>query len=165
MLRMRRKGVSKQGGLRSVKGDDDVGLLRQDLIEQIGTLYKTPLPMYRGSGSSIGLRGGVLYKHPTLQAVVGGASGAATTPRMKQGAWSGTAASATSSMPPNWVQLKFPTSGNFKAHLMPEDTTFPVTLCGKEGNFVPAFKPKVARMCKRCVGVFRNNVMEGRYAR
>lgn len=121
------------------------------------------------SGSSIKEKNGAIYVSHTNRASAGGASGAATTLRTSMGFQFGTAGSATSSTPldpPSWVviadsytQYRLP-----KVHLTHNDMIMPKTLCGL-GRKTRSYnaKPHASRMCKKCVAIFKENVLGGRY--
>jgi hypothetical protein len=139
----------------------------EDIVREMMEHLKRNL--WLGSGSSTGRNTVRPYNSVTVRGGAGGVSVGPLIARTVRGPSSGTAVSATSSIPPEWVTLKHPTDPyNFKAHLVePDQEFFVVTLCGHErGGFVEMRKkPHPARMCKTCLRVFKKNVLEGRYAR
>ena len=139
-------------------------LLREEMIREMLRYYQSPGP-FQVSGSSIFSSTGVSSSSSTVQGAAGGASGAATTPLTTMVWSSGTAGSATSSTPPDWAFMPWSTHKDYKYHLLEPGSID--SLCGIEANWTynGTTPPPTKRHCKKCVSVFKKNVMEGRYAR
>ena len=143
--------------------EEDFQLLRKDILEKILQLYQKPSP-FLGNGFSISSRSGPGSNSLISPVSAGGVSVGPMTLPTGTAAWSGTAASATSSTPPEWGYLPYATSPNYKYHLIELENSAIDSLCGIEAHWREArMKPKPKRMCKTCTRVFEKNVLEGRY--